>query len=89
MYSNFCFDSMFSFHFATLDGVGENASKWKESLLARTLASRSANLMQLVYGQQSSKLEGLVSKDNGNETDSSDEEFFVPKGLKKVKLCCI
>jgi ribosome biogenesis protein BMS1 len=88
MYSNFCFDSMFSFHFATLDGVGENASKWKESLLARTLASRSANLMQLVYGEQSSKLEGLVSKDNGNETDSSDEEFFIPKG-QKVKLCCI
>jgi ribosome biogenesis protein BMS1 len=79
---------MFSFHFATLDGVGENASKWKESLLARTLASRSANLMQLVYGEQSSKLEGLVSKDNGNETDSSDEEFFIPKG-QKVKLCCI
>ncbi|GJN02820.1 hypothetical protein PR202_ga20206 [Eleusine coracana subsp. coracana] len=65
------------------DGESENASKWKESLLARTLSSRSANLMQLVYGQQSSKLEGMVSKDNSGETDSSDEEFFVPKGQKK------
>ncbi|TVU47165.1 hypothetical protein EJB05_06753 [Eragrostis curvula] len=67
------------------DGESENASKWKESLLARALSSRSANLMQLVYGQASSKLDSAVSKDDGNETDSSDEEFFVPKGQKQAK----
>lgn len=62
------------------DDETENNSKWKESLLARTLSRRSANLMQLVYGQASKKL------DEGNDSsaeESSDEEFFVPKGQKK------
>lgn len=59
------------------DGT-ENTSKWKKSLLARTLSRRSASLMQLVYGKPSTEL------DNGNNgEDSSDEEFFIPKGQKK------
>ncbi len=40
--------------------------------------------MQLVYGQASKKL------DEGNDSsaeESSDEEFFVPKGQKKVMMC--
>ncbi|XP_062215688.1 uncharacterized protein LOC133916163 [Phragmites australis] len=66
------------------DGESENASKWKESLLARTLSRRSANIMQLVYGQSSSKLDTVSSEaSDGSEEDSSDEEFFVPKGQKK------
>ncbi|VAI05977.1 unnamed protein product [Triticum turgidum subsp. durum] len=59
------------------DGT-ENTSKWKKSLLARTLARRSASLMQLVYGQASAELDN----DSGEE-GSSDEEIFVPKGQKK------
>ncbi|KAL6902026.1 hypothetical protein ACP4OV_004902 [Aristida adscensionis] len=66
------------------DVEAENTSKWKESLLARTLSRRSANLMQLVYGQPSTKLDNAASGANdGSEADSSDEEFFVPKGQKK------
>ncbi|XP_037420845.1 ribosome biogenesis protein BMS1 homolog isoform X1 [Triticum dicoccoides] len=60
------------------DDGAENTSKWKKSLLARTLARRSASLMQLVYGQASAELDN----DSGEE-DSSDEEIFVPKGQKK------
>uniref|UniRef100_A0A0A9EU79 Ribosome biogenesis protein BMS1/TSR1 C-terminal domain-containing protein n=1 Tax=Arundo donax TaxID=35708 RepID=A0A0A9EU79_ARUDO len=67
-----------------LDGEDENASKWKESLLARTLSRRGVNLMQLVYGQPSSKLDTAASEANdASEADSSDEEFFIPKGQKK------
>ncbi|XP_062211159.1 ribosome biogenesis protein bms1-like [Phragmites australis] len=66
------------------DDETENTSKWKESLLARTLSRRSANLMQLVYGQPSSKLDSAASGANdSSEADSSDEEFFIPKGQKK------
>ncbi|KAL6660092.1 hypothetical protein ACP70R_002214 [Stipagrostis hirtigluma subsp. patula] len=62
----------------------ENTSKWKESLLARTLSRWSANLMQLVYGQPSTKFDSATSEaNNDSEADSSDEEFFVPKGQKK------
>ncbi|KAF7042568.1 hypothetical protein CFC21_052133 [Triticum aestivum] len=63
------------------DDGAENTSKWKKSLLARTLARRSASLMQLVYGQASAELDN----DSGEE-DSSDEEIFVPKGQKKNEL---
>uniref|UniRef100_A0A0E0KDB8 Bms1-type G domain-containing protein n=1 Tax=Oryza punctata TaxID=4537 RepID=A0A0E0KDB8_ORYPU len=66
------------------DDETENNSKWKESLLARTLSRRSANLMQLVYGQVSKKPDSITSegKDSSAE-ESSDEDFFVPKGQKK------
>ncbi|KAM0841390.1 hypothetical protein ACQ4PT_059022 [Festuca glaucescens] len=60
------------------DDGAENTSKWKKSLLARTLSRRSASLMQLVYGNPSTELDN----DNSRE-DSSDEEFFIPKGQKK------
>ncbi|KAM0867214.1 hypothetical protein ACQ4PT_042141 [Festuca glaucescens] len=60
------------------DDEAENTSKWKKSLLARTLSRRSASLMQLVYGKPSTELDN----DNSKE-DSSDEEFFIPKGQKK------
>lgn len=79
-----CFSNLKLFSFGILDDETENNSKWKESLLARTLSRRSANLMQLVYGQASKKL------DEGNDSsaeESSDEEFFVPKGQKKVMMC--
>ncbi|KAM0867216.1 hypothetical protein ACQ4PT_042141 [Festuca glaucescens] len=62
------------------DDEAENTSKWKKSLLARTLSRRSASLMQLVYGKPSTELDN----DNSKE-DSSDEEFFIPKGQKKAQ----
>lgn len=40
--------------------------------------------MQLVYGQASTELDN----DSGEE-GSSDEEIFVPKGQKKVIVCCM
>ncbi|CAD6211084.1 unnamed protein product [Miscanthus lutarioriparius] len=64
----------------------ENTSKWKESLLARTLSRRSANLMQLVYGLPSTKLGGVALEENDEiEANSSDDEFFIPKGQKQAK----
>ncbi|KAG8091226.1 hypothetical protein GUJ93_ZPchr0011g28651 [Zizania palustris] len=66
------------------DDETENTSKWKESLLARTLSRRSASLMQLVYGQSSMKLDSTASETNDSSAEeSSDDEFFVPKGQKK------
>uniref|UniRef100_K4A518 Bms1-type G domain-containing protein n=1 Tax=Setaria italica TaxID=4555 RepID=K4A518_SETIT len=68
---------------ASDDETGNN-SKWKESLLARTLSRRSASLMQRVYEQPSTKLDGVLSEENNDsEANSSDEEFFVPKGQNK------
>ncbi|CAD6203540.1 unnamed protein product [Miscanthus lutarioriparius] len=64
----------------------ENTSKWKKSLLARTLSRRSANLMQLVYGLPSTKLGGVALEENDEiEANSSDDEFFIPKGQKQAK----
>ncbi|XP_066393288.1 uncharacterized protein [Miscanthus floridulus] len=64
----------------------ESTSKWKESLLARTLSRRSANLMQLVYGLPSTKLGGVALEENDEiEANSSDDEFFIPKGQKQAK----
>jgi ribosome biogenesis protein BMS1 len=75
-------------YFAILDDETENTSKWKESLLA-TLSRRSASLMQRVY-EPSVKLDSVVSKENDDtEANSSDDEFFVPKGQKKVQVCCL
>lgn len=77
-------------NFAILDDETENTSKWKESLLARTLSRRSTSLMQLVYGQSLTKLDSVASKENDDSgTNSSDEEFFVPKGQKKVQVRCL
>ncbi|KAF8728587.1 hypothetical protein HU200_017852 [Digitaria exilis] len=68
------------------DDETENTSKWKESLLARTLSRRSTSLMQLVYGQSLTKLDSVASEENDDsEASGSEEEFFVPKGQKKVQ----
>jgi hypothetical protein len=74
--------------FAILDDDTGNTSKWKESLLARTMTRRSASLMQLVYEKSSTMLDGVLSEENNDiEANSSDEEFFVPKGQNKVQVC--
>ena len=79
----FCFDVLI-LTFAILDDGAENTSKWKKSLLARTQSKRSASLMQLVYGKPSTEVDN-----DSNREDSSDEEIFVPKGQKKVTVCCM
>ncbi|KAJ4764305.1 P-loop containing nucleoside triphosphate hydrolases superfamily protein [Rhynchospora pubera] len=56
-----------------------NSSKWKESLIARTLARRGVNLIQLVYGQPVSNQASAVS-DSSESEQSDDEDFFKPKG---------
>ncbi|CAL4914250.1 unnamed protein product [Urochloa decumbens] len=68
------------------DDETENTSKWKEPLLARTLSRRSASLMQRVYGQPPTKLDMAPEENDGSEANSSDEEFFVPKGQRKQTM---
>ena len=86
MISFFLFLHLF---FSVLEDEIENTSKWKESLLARTLSRRSANLMQLVYGLPSTKLGSVALEENDEiEANSSDDEFFIPKG-QKVHIRCM
>ncbi|XP_072959498.1 uncharacterized protein [Typha angustifolia] len=63
----------------------DNASKWKESLISRTLMKKNDNLMQIVYGQLTSK--SPTAAREGHDTSESDEsegeEFFKPKGQKE------
>lgn len=65
----------------------DNASKWKESLIARTLSRQNANLMQLVYGQSASKSTTTREAHDSSDSDDSDgEDFFKPKGEREKKL---
>ncbi|MQL73194.1 hypothetical protein Taro_005538 [Colocasia esculenta] len=57
-----------------------NASKWKESLLARTVSRQSKNLMQLVYGQPEMITTIQEAQTGSGSEDSEDDEFFKPKG---------
>ncbi|KAJ4723627.1 ribosome biogenesis protein BMS1-like [Melia azedarach] len=68
------------------DGMG-NISKWKESLLERTVSRQSTNLMQLVYGKSTST-SAISSKvqDSSEDEESDDDEFFKPKGEGNKKL---
>lgn len=54
-----------------------NISKWKESLLERTVSRQNTNLMQLVYGKSASI---HATQDSSESEGSEDEEFFKPKG---------
>lgn len=58
-----------------------NASKWKESLTERTASRQNINLMQLVYGNSATM--SAASVGHGVDEESSDEEFFKPKGEGK------
>ncbi|GAB2267099.1 Glycoside hydrolase 2 (Mannanase, beta-galactosidase) [Dionaea muscipula] len=68
-----------------------NVSKWRETLLERTLSRQNTNLMQLVYGKSTSKPEPDASEaqESTDDEESEDDEFFKPKGegsKHKVKL---
>ncbi|CAA6667167.1 unnamed protein product [Spirodela intermedia] len=68
----------------TEDELG-NASKWKESLAARTISRQNKNLMQLVYGQPGLEIGAAVQERlSGSESeDGEDDEFFKPKGERE------
>ncbi|KAK2641934.1 hypothetical protein Ddye_023697 [Dipteronia dyeriana] len=69
------------------DGIG-NISKWKESLLERTVLRQSTNLMQLVYGKSVSTSAASFdeAQDNSEDEGSEDDEFFKPKGEGNKKF---
>ncbi|GJX62391.1 ribosome biogenesis protein BMS1 homolog isoform X1 [Tanacetum coccineum] len=56
-----------------------NASKWKESLVERTVLRKTTNLEQLVYGKSETNADDSIQED-------SDDEFFKPKGEGNKKL---
>ncbi|KAA8527320.1 hypothetical protein F0562_034583 [Nyssa sinensis] len=63
-----------------------NASKWKESLVERTVLRQNTNLMQLVYGKIASRSTTTTeAKDSSEDDESEDDEFFKPKGEGKKK----
>ncbi|KAK0608744.1 hypothetical protein LWI29_035324 [Acer saccharum] len=69
------------------DGMG-NISKWKESLLERTVLRQSTNLMQLVYGKSVSTSAASFdeAQDSSEDEGSEDDEFFKPKGEGNKKF---
>ncbi|KAK4855734.1 hypothetical protein QYF36_010327 [Acer negundo] len=69
------------------DGMG-NISKWKESLLERTVLRQSTNLMQLVYGKSVSASAASFNEaqDSSEDEGSEDDEFFKPKGEGNKKF---
>ncbi|KAI9196951.1 hypothetical protein LWI28_028476 [Acer negundo] len=69
------------------DGMG-NVSKWKESLLERTVLRQSTNLMQLVYGKSVSASAASFNEaqDSSEDEGSEDDEFFKPKGEGNKKF---
>ncbi|MFS7915225.1 putative ribosome biogenesis protein Bms1/Tsr1 [Helianthus anomalus] len=62
-----------------------NASKWKESLVERTISRKTTNLMQLVYGKSETKPDDSSHEDIDADASDEDDEFFKPKseGNKK------
>ncbi|KAK1274346.1 hypothetical protein QJS04_geneDACA012417 [Acorus gramineus] len=68
------------------EDVRENDSKWKESLISRTLSKRNANLMQLVYGQPTSRSNTSFQEEQGSSESEDDDDFIMPKGEREKKL---
>ncbi|URE32774.1 Ribosome biogenesis protein BMS1, partial [Musa troglodytarum] len=69
------------------DDEGENVSKWKGSLLAKTVSRQNGNLMQLVYGPNvTASTTTSQEAHDSSESDDSDEDFFMPKGERTKKL---
>ncbi|XP_026406798.1 ribosome biogenesis protein BMS1 homolog [Papaver somniferum] len=68
------------------DGLG-NASKWKESLIERTISRKGANLMEIVYGKVTGKSTTSTAEGHGSSEDeeSDDGDFFYPKEDKAKK----
>ncbi|GJX23552.1 ribosome biogenesis protein BMS1 [Tanacetum coccineum] len=62
-----------------------NASKWKESLVERTVLRKTTNLEQLVYGKSETNADDSIQEDSDAD-ESDDDEFFKPKGEGNKKL---
>lgn len=62
-----------------------NISKWKESLMERTVSRQNTNLMQLVYGKSTSASTMAMdeAQDSSGDEESDGDEFFKPKGEGK------
>lgn len=62
-----------------------NISKWKESLMERTVSRQNTNLMQLVYGKTTSTSTTTLNEaqDSSDDEESDGEDFFKPKGEGK------
>ncbi|XP_020087257.1 ribosome biogenesis protein bms1-like isoform X1 [Ananas comosus] len=62
-----------------------NASKWKESLIVRTLMRQNGNLMQLVYGQSlsNSAAASQEERESSESDEIEDENIFIPKGQRE------
>ncbi|KAL5576228.1 hypothetical protein UlMin_017927, partial [Ulmus minor] len=56
-----------------------NISRWKESLIERTISRQTINLVQLVYGK-STKPTLLNEEQDSSDDEESGDEFFKPKG---------
>ncbi|CAK9181858.1 unnamed protein product [Ilex paraguariensis] len=69
------------------DDMG-NASKWKDSLVERTISRQHSNLLQLVYGKSESKLSAYTNdaQCSTEDEESEDDELFKPKGEGTKKL---
>ncbi|KAB1219440.1 Ribosome biogenesis protein bms1 [Morella rubra] len=69
------------------DDMG-NISKWKESLMERTVSRQNTNLMQLVYGKSTSTPTTTLNEahDSSEDEESDGDDFFKPKGEGKKNL---
>ncbi|KAH9611759.1 hypothetical protein KSS87_009023 [Heliosperma pusillum] len=67
------------------DGAG-NDSRWKDSLLERTVSRQNNNLMQIVYGKSTSSLTPGISETQTSSDDEGGDDFFRPKGERTKKL---
>lgn len=71
------------------EGTMGDTSKWKESLISRTISKRKINLMQLVYGHSTSTSTSMSFHDlaEDSDCDSSDEEevFKLKRNSEKKK----
>lgn len=66
-----------------------NISKWKESLVERTISRKTTNLMQLVYGKTTPISTTSINEEEGSEDEESDgDDFFKPKG-EGHKVCSV
>lgn len=71
-----------------LENMG-NISRWKESLVERTISRKNANLMQLVYGKSTSRpATTSVDEENGGDEESDGDDFFKIKG-EGNKVCSL
>ncbi|XP_074316267.1 uncharacterized protein LOC141652621 [Silene latifolia] len=63
-----------------------NASRWRDSLLERTISRQNNNLMQIVYGKSTSNSTPDITETQASSDDEGGDDFFRPKGERTKKL---